>query len=55
MFFEEDKIRIFREMIVATDKEARQKAPGQAAAPAAEGLRGHFRSHERLSGYYPAS
>ncbi len=26
MFFEEDKIRIFREMIVATDKEARQKA-----------------------------
>ena len=26
MFFEEDKIRIFREMIVATDKEARKKA-----------------------------
>jgi len=26
MFFEEDKIRIFREMIVAADKEAREKA-----------------------------
>ena len=45
MFFEADRIKAVREMIVARDVEARKAAFGQGSAVSAERFRGHVQGH----------
>ena len=55
MFFEEDRIRAVREMILADEEKTRRAAHRQAAADAARRLRRIVRDHARPAGDHPAA
>ena len=55
MFFEEDRIRAVREMILAEDEKARRARAGQAPADAAGRFRRAVQDHGRPAGDHPSA